>query len=53
MCAIITMFCCTNNQGGAYRWLNVKFVERALLSVLKSAIHTEDPTDAGSPTSER
>ena len=33
--------------GGAYKWLNAKFVVKVLLLVLKSATPTEDQTEHG------
>ena len=39
-----------NNLGGAYIWQSVISAEKALLSELKSATHTEDPTELGNPT---
>ena len=39
-----------NNLGGAYIGQSVISAEKALLSELKSATHTEDPTELGNPT---
>ena len=38
--------------GGAYTWLNAKFVVKVLLSASKSATHTEDQTEHGKLTLE-
>lgn len=38
-------------EGGAMKWQNVIFVVKACISVMLSAIHTEDQTRFGSLTS--
>lgn len=49
---IITQLIYDSYLGGVYKWLNVKYAERAFLSALKYLTHTDVQTKCGSPTSE-